>query len=62
MAYRDLRDFIDQLEGMGELRRVPQPVSPHLEMTALSDRVLRSDNPTAEEPDERAGSGVDERF
>jgi 4-hydroxy-3-polyprenylbenzoate decarboxylase len=45
VAYRDLRDFIDQLEGMGELRRVPQPVSPHLEMTALGDRVLRSGGP-----------------
>jgi 4-hydroxy-3-polyprenylbenzoate decarboxylase len=45
VAYRDLRDFIDQLEGMGELRRVPQQVSPHLEITALSDRVLRSGGP-----------------
>ena len=45
MAYRDLRDFIAQLEQAGDLKRVPQPVSPHLEMTALCDRVLRSGGP-----------------
>ena len=42
MAYRDLRDFMAQLEATGDLRRVHEPVSPHLEMTALSDRVLRA--------------------
>ncbi len=45
MAYRDLRDFIAQLEQAGNLKRVPQSVSPHLEMTALCDRVLRSGGP-----------------
>ena len=45
MKYRDLRDFIDGLEAMGELRRVTQPVSPRLEMTALADRVLRAGGP-----------------
>jgi 4-hydroxy-3-polyprenylbenzoate decarboxylase len=45
MAYRDLRDFISQLEQAGELRRIAQPVSPHLEMTALCDRVLRAGGP-----------------
>ncbi|MBM3386698.1 MAG: 4-hydroxy-3-polyprenylbenzoate decarboxylase [Betaproteobacteria bacterium] len=45
MAYRDLRDFIAQLEAQGELRRVAQPVSPHLEMTALCDRALRAGGP-----------------
>ena len=45
MKYRDLRDFAAQLERMGELRRVPEPVSPQLEMTALSDRVLRASGP-----------------
>jgi 4-hydroxy-3-polyprenylbenzoate decarboxylase len=45
MAYRDLRDFIAQLEQAGELRRVTTPVSPHLEMTALCDRVLRAGGP-----------------
>ena len=41
MPYRDLRDFMTQLEAAGELRRIAEPVSPHLEMTALADRVLR---------------------
>ena len=45
MHYRDLRDFITQLESQGELRRISAPVSPHLEMTALADRVLRSGGP-----------------
>lgn len=45
MKYRDLRDFIRGLEGLGELKRVPQPVSTRLEMTALCDRVLRARGP-----------------
>jgi len=45
MKYRDLRDFAAQLERMGELRRVSSAVSPQLEMTALSDRVLRAGGP-----------------
>ena len=45
MPYRDLRDFITQLEAAGALRRIAQPVSPHLEMTALADRVLRTGGP-----------------
>ena len=45
MKYRDLRDFAAQLERMGELRRVTEPVSPQLEMTALADRVLRAAGP-----------------
>jgi len=45
MAYRDLREFVAQLERDGELRRVHAPVSPHLEMTALCDRVLRAGGP-----------------
>jgi 4-hydroxy-3-polyprenylbenzoate decarboxylase len=45
MGYSDLREFIAQLEGCGELQRVAAPVSPHLEMTALCDRVLRAGGP-----------------
>jgi 4-hydroxy-3-polyprenylbenzoate decarboxylase len=45
MAYRDLRDFIAQLEHAGDLRRIKQAVSPHLEMTAVADRVLRAGGP-----------------
>ena len=45
MAYRDLRDFIDQLERDGELVRVRAEVDPKLEMTAFCDRVLRKGGP-----------------
>ena len=45
MKYKDLRDFIAQLEKLGELKRVSAPVSPHLEMTEICDRVLRAQGP-----------------
>uniref|UniRef100_UPI0028A2415B UbiD family decarboxylase domain-containing protein n=1 Tax=Pulveribacter sp. TaxID=2678893 RepID=UPI0028A2415B len=45
MPYDDLRGFLAQLEAAGELHRIAAPVSPHLEMTALSDRVLRAGGP-----------------
>lgn len=45
MKYRDLRDFMAGLEKLGELRRVREPVSARLEMTAVSDFVLRAGGP-----------------
>lgn len=45
MKYRDLREFVGGLEKLGELRRVSESVSPVLEMTALSDKVLRAGGP-----------------
>ncbi|MDO8299828.1 4-hydroxy-3-polyprenylbenzoate decarboxylase [Lacisediminimonas sp.] len=45
MKYTDLRDFIAQLESIGELKRVRQPVSPHLEMTEICDRTLKQGGP-----------------
>ncbi|MDZ7589486.1 MAG: UbiD family decarboxylase [Rubrivivax sp.] len=45
MKYRDLRDFMAQLEMLGELRKLDQPVSPKLEMTAIGDQLLRSGGP-----------------
>ena len=45
MKYRDLRDFVDGLEATGELRRVAEPVSTRLEMTALSNKVLQRAGP-----------------
>jgi len=45
MNYRDLRDFLTQLEERGELKRVKVPVSPRLEMTEICDRVLRAGGP-----------------
>ncbi len=45
MQYKDLRDFIEQLEKKGLLKRIKQPVSTYLEMTEISDRVLRAEGP-----------------
>ncbi|MDE2197096.1 MAG: 4-hydroxy-3-polyprenylbenzoate decarboxylase [Gammaproteobacteria bacterium] len=45
MKYRDLRDFLSQLEARGELKRVGAPVDPYLEMTEICDRVLKQGGP-----------------
>ena len=45
MKYSDLRDFMNGLERVGELKRVAEPVSARLEMTAVSDSVLRAGGP-----------------
>jgi 4-hydroxy-3-polyprenylbenzoate decarboxylase len=45
MAYRDLREFLAQLESLGELRRVGVEVDPRLEMTEVCDRVLKAGGP-----------------
>ncbi len=45
MKYKDLRDFIGQLERQNELIRVKAPVSPKLEMTALADLTLQAQGP-----------------
>ncbi|MCP9760757.1 UbiD family decarboxylase, partial [Aquitalea sp. S1-19] len=43
--YRDLREFIAQLEADGQLKRITRPVSPYLEMTEIADRVLKAGGP-----------------
>lgn len=45
MKYKDLREFIAQLEEMGELKRVSQPIATDLEMTEIADRTLRAGGP-----------------
>ncbi len=45
MKYKDLRDFISQLEKQGELRRISTQVDPRLEMTEICDRVLKAGGP-----------------
>ena len=45
MAYKSLRDFIEQLEADGELVRVSRPVSTHLEMTEIQRRLLAKKGP-----------------
>ena len=45
MKYKDLRDFIAQLESQGELKRITADIDPHLEMTEICDRVLKAGGP-----------------
>lgn len=45
MKYKGLRDFIKRLEEKNLLTRVSVAVSPHLEMTALCNKVLRVGGP-----------------
>jgi 4-hydroxy-3-polyprenylbenzoate decarboxylase len=45
MKYHDLRDFISQLDQLGELKRIHVEVDPKLEMTEIADRVLRAGGP-----------------
>jgi len=45
MKYKDLRDFINQLEEQGELKRISVEVDPYLEITEICDRTLKSGGP-----------------
>ena len=53
MQYRDLREFIHHLEQIGELKRVSQKISPHLEMAEFCRTVLNNSGPAIlfENPD-----------
>ncbi|KAB2824904.1 4-hydroxy-3-polyprenylbenzoate decarboxylase [Aliivibrio finisterrensis] len=45
MKYKDLRDFLNHLEQIGQLTRISHPIDPHYEMTEISDRTLRAGGP-----------------
>jgi 4-hydroxy-3-polyprenylbenzoate decarboxylase len=45
MNFKDLRDFLQQLEERGELRRITRDIDPHLEITEICDRTLRAGGP-----------------
>ena len=45
MKYKDLRDFLDHLEQIGQLKRISHSIDPHYEMTEISDRTLRAGGP-----------------
>ncbi len=45
MSFTDLRDFLRAVERVGELRRVRVPVSPHLEITEICQRVVQREGP-----------------
>jgi len=45
MRYRDLREFIEQLEKDGDLKRISQRIDPNLEITEIAQRTLRQQGP-----------------
>jgi 4-hydroxy-3-polyprenylbenzoate decarboxylase len=45
MHYIDLREFIEQLEQQGELKRISIEVDPFLEITEICDRTLKMGGP-----------------
>jgi 4-hydroxy-3-polyprenylbenzoate decarboxylase len=45
VKYKDLRDFIAELEKRGDLVRIKTEVDPNLEMTEIADRTLRAGGP-----------------
>lgn len=45
MHYSDLRHFLQHIEASAELHRIQHPVSPNLEMTEISSRVLSNSGP-----------------
>jgi 4-hydroxy-3-polyprenylbenzoate decarboxylase len=45
VAFRSLGEFLERLESAGDLARVRHPVSRDLEVTEITQRVLRADGP-----------------
>ena len=45
MKYNDLRDFIQHLEAIGQLKRIRYEADPHLEITEICDRTLKAGGP-----------------
>ncbi|MBC8281645.1 MAG: UbiD family decarboxylase, partial [Chloroflexi bacterium] len=45
MKFKDLREFIRFLEDKGDLRRITTPVTHELEITEITDRVIKSGGP-----------------
>ncbi len=44
-AYKDLQEFLKRLESEGELLRIKEPVSVELEITEITDRVVKEGGP-----------------
>ena len=45
MAYDNLAEFVQVLEGAGELKRISHPVNAELEITEIADRVMKAAGP-----------------
>ncbi len=44
MAYESFQEFLKRLEQEDELRHITEPISPHLEITEVADRMMKSPN------------------
>src|SRR5882757_763512 len=42
MAFESFRDWVNQLDKAGELKKIPQPIATELEITELADREMKS--------------------
>ena len=45
MTFKDLRDFLAFIEKKGQLKRISAPVDRDLEITEISDRIMKSGGP-----------------
>jgi 4-hydroxy-3-polyprenylbenzoate decarboxylase len=45
MAYRDYQHFLEFLESKNQLVRIKEPISPYLEITEITDRVVKKGGP-----------------
>ena len=45
MPFINLRGFIDELDSMGELKKISVPVDPFLEIAEIADRMSKTDGP-----------------
>src|SRR5947208_2217430 len=45
MPYASLEDFVHHLERLGELKRIGYSADPHLEISEIADRVVKSGGP-----------------
>lgn len=45
MAFKDLRDFIETLDRMGEIKHIHAPVNADLEITEVTDRISKKNGP-----------------
>jgi 4-hydroxy-3-polyprenylbenzoate decarboxylase len=45
MAYRDLNEFVERLRILGELKEIAIEVDPELEISAITDRVVKKKGP-----------------
>lgn len=57
MKYKDLRDFLSLLRKHDDLKTISHPVSPHLELTEISQRVLHKEGPALLFENVKPGSG-----